>query len=75
MNEFQIEPVIVMKDAPKPRRLATLSQARTFVEEELRRGRPRAWRDLHRRLSSATSVEDAIEAIGVARVAATRGFA
>ena len=75
MNEFQIEPVIVMKDAPKPRRLATLSQAGTFVEEELRRGRPRAWRDLHRRLSSATSVEDAIEAIGVARVAATRGFA
>ena len=75
MNEFQIEPVMVMKDAPKPRRLATLSQARTFVEEELRRGRPRAWRDLHRRLSSATSVEDAIEAIGVARVAATRGFA
>ena len=75
MNEFQIEPVIVMKDTPKPRRLATLSQARTFVEEELRRGRPRAWRDLHRRLSSATSVEDAIEAIGVARVAATRGFA
>ena len=75
MNEFQIEPVIVMKDAPKPRRLATLSQARTFVEEELRRGRPPAWRDLHRRLSSATSVEDAIEAIGVARVAATRGFA
>ena len=67
MNEFQIEPVIVMKDAPKPRRLATLSQARTFVEEELRRGRPRAWRDLHRRLSSAASVEDAVEAIGALR--------
>ena len=67
MNEIQIEPVIVVKDTPKPRRLATLSQARTFVEEELRCGRPPAWRDLHRRLSSAASVEDAVEAIGALR--------
>lgn len=67
MSELKIEPVIIVKDMPKPRRLATLSQAKAFVEEELRRGRPPAWRDLHRRLSSAVSAEDAIEAVGALR--------
>lgn len=67
MIELQIKPVIIVKDTPKTRRLATLSQARAFVEEELRRGRPPAWRDLHRRLSSAASAEDAAEAIGALR--------
>lgn len=67
MTELPIEPVIIVKDTPKPRRLATLSQAKSFVEEELRRGRPPAWRDLHRRLSSAASTEDAVEAIGALR--------
>ena len=38
-----------------------------IVKDELRRGRPPAWRDLHRRLSSAASAEDAAEAIGALR--------
>ncbi len=67
MIELQIKPVIIVKDTPKPRRLATLSQAKAFVEEELRRGRPPAWRDLHRRLLSAANAEDAVEAIGALR--------
>jgi hypothetical protein len=67
MTELPIEPVIIVKDTPKSRRLATLSQAKAFVEEELRRGRPPAWRDLHHRLSSAASIEDAVEAIGALR--------
>ncbi|MBK5960344.1 hypothetical protein CCR97_19390 [Rhodoplanes elegans] len=67
MTELPIEPAIVVKDTPKPRRLATLSQAKAFVEEELRRGRPPPWRDVHRRLSSVANAEDAVEAIGALR--------
>jgi hypothetical protein len=32
MNDFPIDPPLVVKDDPKPRRLATLAQARAYVE-------------------------------------------
>ena len=40
MNDFPIAPPIVVKDSPKPRRLATLAQARAYVDEAMRLGRP-----------------------------------
>jgi len=46
MDDFQIEPPLVVKDTPKPRRLTTLAQARTYVDEAMRLGRPAPWREL-----------------------------
>jgi len=64
MNDFQIEPPLVVKDTPKPRRLATLAEARAYVGEAMRLGRPAPWRELWHRLKSIRTEEEAIEAIG-----------
>ncbi|MGD0314347.1 MAG: hypothetical protein ABSB37_00055 [Xanthobacteraceae bacterium] len=55
MDDFQIEPPLVVKDTPKPRRLTTLAQARTYVGEAMRLGRPAPWRELWHRLKSVNS--------------------
>jgi hypothetical protein len=67
MDEFRIEPPLVVKDAPKPRRLHTLGEARSYVDEALHVGRPPAWRELLVRLRSVSSEDEAIEAIGAMR--------
>ncbi|HML07405.1 MAG TPA: hypothetical protein VK430_04660 [Xanthobacteraceae bacterium] len=64
MDEFPIVPPLVIKDSPKARRLATLKEARDYVGESMRLGRPAPWRELWHRLKSVTSEEEAIEAIG-----------
>jgi hypothetical protein len=64
MDEFTIVPPIVVKDAPKPRRLATLKDARAYVDEAMRVGHPEPWREVWHRLKAVTNEEDAIEAIG-----------
>jgi len=65
MDEFPVVPVIVVKDTPKPRRLATLAEAHAYVDQAMHAGRRAApWRDLWHRLKAATSEEQAIEAIG-----------
>jgi len=64
MEDFPIVPPIVIKDTPKPRRLTSLSQARAYVDQAMRSGRPEPWRELWHRLKSVTSEEEAIEAIG-----------
>jgi hypothetical protein len=64
MDEFPIVPPIVIKDTPKPRRLRKLSEARGYVVEAMRVGRPEPWRELWHRLKAVTNEEDAIEAIG-----------
>jgi len=64
MDDFQIDPPLVVKDTPKPRRLASLGEARTYVDETLRLGRPEAWREVHERLRAVATREDAIEATG-----------
>jgi len=64
MDDFPIAPPIVIKDTPHPRRLKTLSDARAYVDEAMRLGRPEPWREVWHRLKSAASEEDAIEAIG-----------
>ena len=64
MDDFPIVPPIVVKDTPKPRRLTTLKEAHDYVAEALRIGRPEPWREVWHRLKTATTEEDAIEAIG-----------
>ncbi|MFZ3357823.1 MAG: hypothetical protein WA177_03590, partial [Xanthobacteraceae bacterium] len=63
MQDFPIDPPLIVKDTPKPRRLATLSEARAYVDEAMRIGRPEPWRELWHRSKSVTSEDDAVEAI------------
>jgi hypothetical protein len=67
MDDFRIDPPLVVKDTPKPRRLASLGEARAYVDDALHTGRPPAWRDIHRRLHAVATAEDAIETIGALR--------
>ena len=64
MKDFPIAPPMLVKDTPKPRRLATLAQAHAYLEEAMRQGRPEPWRELWHRLKAVATEEDAIEAIG-----------
>ena len=64
MDNFHIDPPLVVKDTPTPRRLASLGQARAYVDEALRLGRPEAWREVYNRLRAVSGEEDAVEAIG-----------
>jgi hypothetical protein len=64
MDDFPIAPPIVVKDTPKPRRLVTLKDARAYVADAMRIGRPEPWREVQHRLKAVTNEEDAIEAIG-----------
>lgn len=67
MDDFRIEPPLLVKDTPKPRRLDTLAEARAFVEEAMRLGRPPAWRDIYHRLRTVRSDDEAIETTGALR--------
>ena len=64
MDDFPIVQPLIVKDTPKLRRLNTLGEARHYVGEAMRIGRPEPWREVWHRLKSVTSDEDAIEAIG-----------
>ena len=67
MYDFRIDPPLVVNDTPKPRRLASLAEARAFVDDAMRLGRPPPWRDIYRRLHAVRSEDEAIEAIGALR--------
>jgi hypothetical protein len=64
MDDFPIVPPLIVKDTPKPRRLKTLKDARAYLDEAMRLGRPAPWREVWQRLKAVTSGDDAIEAIG-----------
>jgi hypothetical protein len=64
MDNFPIVPTLVIKDEPKPRHLKTLQEARAYVDEAMRIGRPEPWREVWQRLKAVKDEEDAIEAIG-----------
>ena len=64
MDSFPIIPPLIVKDVPKQRRLTTLKEARDYVDEAMRLGRPAPWREVWHRLKRAASEEEAIEAIG-----------
>jgi hypothetical protein len=67
MDDFRIDPPLVVKDSPKPRRLASLAQARAFIDDEMRLGRPPPWREMYHRLTAARTEDEATEAIGALR--------
>jgi hypothetical protein len=67
MQDFPIHPPLVIKDTPRPRRLRSIAEARAYIDEGMRLGRPPPWRELYRRLSRVRSEEEAIEAIGATR--------
>ena len=64
MDDFRIDPPLLVKDEPKPQRLASLGEARAFVRDAMKIGRPEPWREVYHRLTTVTSEEDAEEAIG-----------
>jgi hypothetical protein len=64
MDDFPIIPPVIVKDTPRPRRLTTLEEARDYVDEAMRLGRPAPWREVWHRLKTVASEEEAIEAIG-----------
>jgi hypothetical protein len=64
MDDFRIDPPLLVKDQPRPRRLGSLAEARAFVHDAMKIGRPSAWREVYHRLTTVGSGEDAHEAIG-----------
>jgi hypothetical protein len=62
--DFSIDPPLVVKDAPKVRRIHSLAEARDYVDEQLRRGRPPPWRETAHKLHNAMNDDEAIEAVG-----------
>jgi hypothetical protein len=67
MFDFPVAPPIFVKDTPHKRRLATLSEARAFVDEMLHQRRLYKLREIKTRLDGAKIPEDAVEAIGALR--------
>ena len=67
MDDLHIDPPLVVKDSPKPRRLTSLSEVTAFVNDEMRLGRPPPWREMYRRLTAVRSEDEAREAIGAFR--------
>jgi hypothetical protein len=64
MDDFPVTPPIIVKDTPKPRRIATMREARNYVDEAMRLGRPQPWREVWHRLKTVTAEDEAIEALG-----------
>ncbi|HEY7663897.1 MAG TPA: hypothetical protein VH934_12325 [Xanthobacteraceae bacterium] len=62
IDDLRIDPPLVVK-----RRLDSLAEARAFVEDEMRLGRSPAWREMHRRLATVRSEDEACQAIGALR--------
>jgi hypothetical protein len=65
--DFSIDPPLVVKDMPKVRRIRSLADARDYVDEQLRSGRPTPWREAAHKLHTAASDEEAVEAVGALR--------
>lgn len=64
MDDFRIDPPLLVKGEPKPQRLASLGEARAFVREAMKIGRPEPWREVYHRLATVADEEGAEEAIG-----------
>ena len=64
MDDFQIIPPIIVKETPNPRRITMIKEARDYVDEAMRLGRPASWREVWHRIKMVTGEDEAIEAIG-----------
>ena len=67
MLDFPVAPPIFVKDTPHKRKIATLNEARAYVDEMLHVRRLSTLREIKTRLDGAKTEEDAIEAIGSLR--------
>jgi hypothetical protein len=67
MQDYPIDPPLVVKDTPKPRSIHSLNEARVFVDEMLRLRRFVKWREMLNRLDGVKSEDEAVEAIGALR--------
>jgi len=67
MLDFPVAPPIFVKDTPHKRKISTLNEARTYVDEMLHQRRLSTLREIKTRLDGAKTEEDAIEAIGSLR--------
>jgi hypothetical protein len=67
MLDFPVAPPIFVKDTPHKRKIATLNEARVYVDEMLRQRRLSTLREIKAQLDGAKTEEDAIEAIGSLR--------
>jgi hypothetical protein len=67
MLDFSLKPPLVLKDTPKPRRLRSFAEARVYLDEAMRIGRPPAWRQLWYQFETVKTEEDGLEAIGALR--------
>jgi hypothetical protein len=67
MDDFRIDPPLIVKGSPKPCRIASLADARVFVEDAVRFRRPPPWREIYDRLRAVRGEDAAIEAIGALR--------
>jgi hypothetical protein len=67
MLDFPLDPPLVLKDTPKPRRLRSFAEARAYLDEAMRIGRPPAWRELWSQFEAVNTEEEGLEAIGALR--------
>jgi hypothetical protein len=67
MQDFPIHPALIVKDTPTPRRLHSIAEARAYVDDGMRLGRPPPWREIYHRLGRVRSEDGAMEAIGALR--------
>jgi hypothetical protein len=67
MLNFPLDPPLLLKDTPKPRRLRSFQEAYAYLDEAMRIGRPPAWRELWRRFEAAKTEDDGLEAVGALR--------
>jgi hypothetical protein len=67
MFDCPLAPPIVVKDSPHNRTLATLNDARAYVDEMLHQRRLYKLRDIKARLDGVSNEEQAIEAAGALR--------
>jgi hypothetical protein len=67
MLDFPVVPPLLVKDTPRPRKIATLAEARAFVDDMLHERRLSTLREIKEKLDGARHEDDAIEAIGALR--------
>lgn len=67
MLDFPVAPPILVKDTPHPRKITTLAEARSLVDDLLRERRFAPLREIKDKLDGARHEDEAVEAIGSLR--------
>ncbi len=67
MLDFPVAPPIFVKETPLNRKIATLTEARAYVDEMLHQRRLYKLREIKNRLDDVKTEDEAVEAIGALR--------